>query len=113
MDRDDRDEICEEVLHDEARAEEARQALVAPAMAGRLAQVFRALADPTRVRIVSALAQAERLATDGLPPPVPRRAIPRQRTSRRDRRCPSPPIKHLSNHSSVTRINGSVKHLES
>jgi DNA-binding transcriptional ArsR family regulator len=59
MGRDDRDEMCEETLHDKARAEEARQALVVPATAGRLAQVFRALADPTRVRIVSALAEAE------------------------------------------------------
>jgi len=60
MSRDDRDEICvEEALHDEARVGEARQALVAPSTAERLAQVFRALADPTRVRIVSALAQAE------------------------------------------------------
>ncbi|MBN1811628.1 MAG: helix-turn-helix transcriptional regulator [Anaerolineae bacterium] len=60
MGRDDRDEMCvEEALHDGARAEEARQALVAPSTAGRLAQVFRALADPTRVRIVSALARAE------------------------------------------------------
>jgi DNA-binding transcriptional ArsR family regulator len=59
MGRDDRDEVCEEALHDEARAEEARQALVAPSTAEGLAQVFRALADPTRVRIVSALARAE------------------------------------------------------
>lgn len=60
MDRDDRDEMCvEEALHDEARVEEARQSLVASSTAGQLAQVFRALADPTRVRIVSALAQSE------------------------------------------------------
>jgi DNA-binding transcriptional ArsR family regulator len=60
MGRGDRDEICvEEALHDEVRVEEARQALVTPSTAERLAQVFRALADPTRVRIVSALARAE------------------------------------------------------
>jgi DNA-binding transcriptional ArsR family regulator len=59
MSRNECDEICEEALHDEARAEEARQALVTPSTAERLAQVFRALADPTRVRIVSALARAE------------------------------------------------------
>ena len=60
MDRNERDEICvEEALHDEARAEKACQALIVPAMAEKLAQVFRALADPTRVRIVSVLAEAE------------------------------------------------------
>jgi ArsR family transcriptional regulator len=54
------DEMCfDGILHDEARVEEARQLLVAPPTAGQLAQVFRALADPTRVRIVSALVQAE------------------------------------------------------
>lgn len=60
MSGNERDEICgEEALHDEARAEEARQSLVLSSTAERLAQVFRALADPTRVRIVSALARAE------------------------------------------------------
>jgi DNA-binding transcriptional ArsR family regulator len=55
----DCDENCKEVLHDEAKAGAACQVLVAPATAEQLAQVFRALADPTRVRIVSALAGAE------------------------------------------------------
>jgi DNA-binding transcriptional ArsR family regulator len=59
MSRNDRDEICQEALHDEARAEEARQTVIVPSTAERLARVFRALADPTRVRIVSALARAE------------------------------------------------------
>jgi DNA-binding transcriptional ArsR family regulator len=59
MGRNERDEICEEALHDEARAAEARKSLLLSSTAERLAQVFRALADPTRVRIVSALARAE------------------------------------------------------
>jgi DNA-binding transcriptional ArsR family regulator len=59
MGRDDRDEMCEEALHDRARVDNARQALVTPSTAEQLAQVFRAMADPTRVRIVSALARAE------------------------------------------------------
>jgi DNA-binding transcriptional ArsR family regulator len=56
----DSNEACvDEALHDEARAEKVRHALTAPQTAEQLAQVFRALADPTRVRIVSALAEAE------------------------------------------------------
>ena len=54
------DDICsEDGLHDQGRAEKAKQELIDPLTAERLAQVFRALADPTRARIVSALARAE------------------------------------------------------
>jgi DNA-binding transcriptional ArsR family regulator len=60
MDGNDRDEICVDgTLHDEVRAEKVRRELIAPQTAEQLAQVFRALADPTRVRIVSALAKSE------------------------------------------------------
>jgi DNA-binding transcriptional ArsR family regulator len=54
------DETCAEgALHDGRQTEGGVKMLVDPLTAERLAQVFRALADPTRVRIVSALAEAE------------------------------------------------------
>ena len=46
---------CDEVPHSEGRSE----SLVDSATAEQLAQVFRAMADPTRVRILSALVEAE------------------------------------------------------
>lgn len=46
---------CDEMLHSEGRSER----LVDSATAEQLAQVFRAMADPTRVRILSALSEAE------------------------------------------------------
>jgi DNA-binding transcriptional ArsR family regulator len=50
------DEMCrDDVLHSGTCPEQ----LVDSATAERLAQVFRAMADPTRVRILSALAEAE------------------------------------------------------
>lgn len=60
MNDNNHDETCvDETLHDEVRAEKVRQGLTDPQTAEQLAQVFRALADPTRVRIVSALAETE------------------------------------------------------
>src|SRR4051794_22405185 len=47
---------------DEMRA--VRKALILPAMAGTLAETFRALGDPTRVRILDALARAELCVCD-------------------------------------------------
>jgi DNA-binding transcriptional ArsR family regulator len=46
---------CDEVPHSKGRSDR----LVDPTTADRLAQVFRAMADPTRVRILSALTDAE------------------------------------------------------
>jgi DNA-binding transcriptional ArsR family regulator len=56
----DRDEVSTEgVQHSGLSTEELGQLLADPSTAERLAQVFRAMADPTRVRILSALACAE------------------------------------------------------
>jgi DNA-binding transcriptional ArsR family regulator len=46
---------CDDVLHSETCSE----ALIDSATAEQLAQVFRAMADPTRVRILSALVETE------------------------------------------------------
>ena len=57
-------EACD-VFHassDEMRA--VRAALIPPALAGTLAETFRALGDPTRVRILDALARAELCVCD-------------------------------------------------
>jgi DNA-binding transcriptional ArsR family regulator len=56
----DRDEVCTEgVRHSGLSTKELGQLLADPLTAERLAQVFRVMADPTRVRILSALACAE------------------------------------------------------
>lgn len=56
----DRDEVfAEGVQHGGLSTEELGQLLADPSTAEQLAQVFRAMADPTRVRILSALACAE------------------------------------------------------
>jgi len=52
-------ERCEETQHNEPQARKARKALVDTSTAERLAQTFHALADPTRVRILSALNETE------------------------------------------------------
>ncbi len=44
---------------DEAQVQQARSHLIDDATAGRLAETFKALSDPTRVRIISALSNAE------------------------------------------------------
>ena len=61
MDTESRGKCCEE-----ARAQEARRALLDELTADRLAQIFNALADPTRVRILSALVGAEELCVGDL-----------------------------------------------
>jgi ArsR family transcriptional regulator len=54
------DGICsQDILHDCVQGAEARQALIDLEAAERLARIFRSLADPTRLRIVSALARSE------------------------------------------------------
>jgi DNA-binding transcriptional ArsR family regulator len=50
---------CEDSFCDENRVRDAQANLVDGLTATRLAQLFRALSDPSRVRIISALAHAE------------------------------------------------------
>ena len=55
-----RDDSCsEEVQHDGVSSEDLGRLLADASTAEQLAQVFRAIADPTRVRILSALACTE------------------------------------------------------
>jgi ArsR family transcriptional regulator, lead/cadmium/zinc/bismuth-responsive transcriptional repressor len=46
-------------FHDAARLESIRPALMAADVVGRMADTFRTLGDPTRVRLLDALARAE------------------------------------------------------
>jgi ArsR family transcriptional regulator len=55
---------CVETYINEARVQAALANLVDPDTANRLAEVFRALSDPTRVRIVSLLADGELCVCD-------------------------------------------------
>lgn len=55
----DRETCSQQSGHDPARIREARRGLVDDASAARLADIFAALADPTRLRLLSALAQTE------------------------------------------------------
>lgn len=55
---------CAETHVHEDRVQDARRRLVGPEQAGQLADIFRALSDPTRVRIVSLLAGAELCVCD-------------------------------------------------
>lgn len=50
---------CAETIIDEDKVRQAQQALLDGLSATHLADTFKALADPTRVRIVSILAQTE------------------------------------------------------
>lgn len=50
---------CEDRYVDEAKVRQAREYLVDGPSATRLAEVFSALSDPTRVRIISALSHTE------------------------------------------------------
>lgn len=52
-------DVCEVFSTDEARISRVRAGLVNEATASTLAETFRALGDPTRVRILDALAQGE------------------------------------------------------
>jgi ArsR family transcriptional regulator len=55
---------CAETIIDEARVQNAQQALLDDLSATHLAAIFKALADPTRVRIVSILVQTELCVCD-------------------------------------------------
>lgn len=56
--------VCEIDVIDQAKVARARQALPAPATVGVLAETFKALGDPTRLQIVSALAHEELCVCD-------------------------------------------------
>ena len=55
---------CAETIIDESRVQQAKQALLSDPDAAQLADTFRALADPTRVRIISVLAHTELCVCD-------------------------------------------------
>jgi ArsR family transcriptional regulator len=55
---------CAETIIDEVKVQQAQQALLDGLSATHLAAIFKALADPTRVRIVSVLAQTELCVCD-------------------------------------------------
>ncbi len=55
---------CAETIINPQKVEQAQQALLADPAAERLAATFKALADPTRVRIISILAQTELCVCD-------------------------------------------------
>jgi ArsR family transcriptional regulator len=55
---------CEETIIDRDKVERAHQALLDGLTATYLADMFKALADPTRVRIISVLAQTELCVCD-------------------------------------------------
>jgi len=52
-------EVCESTETDTARVRGAQQRLIGDGTATRLAETFKALSDPTRVRIISALLRHE------------------------------------------------------
>jgi ArsR family transcriptional regulator len=52
-------EICEDQYVDEDNVRHAQEHLIDELEANRLAEVFKALSDPSRVRIISALSQTE------------------------------------------------------
>lgn len=56
--------VCEIDVIDQAKVARARQALPAPATVGILTETFKALGDPTRLQIVSALAHEELCVCD-------------------------------------------------
>ena len=58
------DDVCDLVQIDLARVRKIRAALVAPDAVAGLADTFRALADPTRVRILDALSHGELCVCD-------------------------------------------------
>jgi DNA-binding transcriptional ArsR family regulator len=55
---------CSETIIDERRVQQAQHALLPDPDATRLADTFKALADPTRVRIISVLAHTELCVCD-------------------------------------------------
>jgi ArsR family transcriptional regulator len=52
-------ELCEDRYIDEDKVRQAQEHLIDGLAATRLAEVFKALSDPSRVRIISALSQTE------------------------------------------------------
>ena len=56
--------VCEVDVIDQAKVTRARSALPSPATVGVLADTFKALGDPTRLQIVSALAHEELCVCD-------------------------------------------------
>jgi DNA-binding transcriptional ArsR family regulator len=59
-----REELCEVICIDGDRGQEASTHLVDGDTAARMAATFKALSDPTRVRIISALAYSELCVCD-------------------------------------------------
>ncbi|MBN1993069.1 MAG: helix-turn-helix transcriptional regulator [Anaerolineae bacterium] len=57
-------ERCAKIIIDEEKVKQAQQRLLDGLSATRLAAIFKALADPTRVRIVSLLAHTELCVCD-------------------------------------------------
>ncbi len=57
-------EACEVFVADREKVARVRAGLMAPGEVGALAETFRALADPTRVRILDALSAAELCVCD-------------------------------------------------
>jgi ArsR family transcriptional regulator, lead/cadmium/zinc/bismuth-responsive transcriptional repressor len=57
-------EWCEENVIHAAAVRRARAALPAPSVSGQLADLFGTLADPTRVRLIAALAEGELCVCD-------------------------------------------------
>lgn len=57
-------DLCAETIIDEDKVRRAEQSLLDGLAATHLAAIFKALADPTRVRIVSILAQTELCVCD-------------------------------------------------
>lgn len=55
---------CAETIIDEAKVRQAQQVLLDGLAATHLAEMFKTLADPTRVRIISILAQTELCVCD-------------------------------------------------
>ena len=55
---------CEETIIDEDKVKRAQEAMLEGLTATHLADIFKALADPTRVRIISILAKTELCVCD-------------------------------------------------
>ncbi len=55
---------CAETIIDEAKVKQAQPALLDGLTATHLANIFKALADPTRIRIISVLARTELCVCD-------------------------------------------------
>lgn len=56
--------VCDAYCIDEAAVRQARESMLAPAETARLAETFKALGDPTRIRILHALSGRELCVCD-------------------------------------------------